>query len=107
MRKEAKEKIKKQVQRWKHPGGKLRRLGPASCSEAELLAIVIGHGSRSNPADEIALEIIDKYKNIGGLMGVSLEELMKIRGIKAVKATQIAAFFELTRRIIKHIEKEQ
>lgn len=93
--------------KWKHPGGKLRRLGAASCSEAELLAIVIGHGNSNKSAEEIAEEIIDKYKNIRGLMGISLEELMKIGGIHAVKATQIAALFELARRIVKHIEKEQ
>ena len=34
------------------------------------------------------------------------KELMEVEGIGAVKATQIAAVFELTKRIIRHIESE-
>lgn len=39
-------------------------------------------------------------------MGISLKELMLIKGLKDVKATQLAAVFEIARRIVKYLEKE-
>jgi len=30
----------KKLVTWNHPGGKFRRAGPSSCTEAELLAII-------------------------------------------------------------------
>lgn len=90
---------------WHHPGGKLRRLGASACSETELLAIILGAGSRGRPAVEIAQQIIDKYQRLPELMGVSIKELMETRGLKEVKATQIAAVFEIARRIVKYLEK--
>ncbi len=91
--------------KWNHPGGKFRRLGPGSCTEAELLAIVLGSGSRGKSANRIASEILDKYKNLAGMMGISLRDVMKIKGLKEVKATKLAAVFEIARRIVKHLEK--
>lgn len=100
-----KTKVEKSVL-WRHPGGKFRRNGPHTCSEAELLAIILGHGSRNKSAEVIAQEIIDKYGNLKNIMGMSLKELMKIKGVKAVSATRVAAVFEITKRIVKHLEKE-
>jgi len=91
---------------WHHPGGKLRRLGPASLTDTELLTVILGSGSSGRSAEEIAKEIIDKYYSISGLMGKSLGELMTIKGLKEVKATQIAAAFEAARRIIRTLERE-
>lgn len=91
---------------WRHPGGKFRRAGPSSCSEAELLAIILGSGSRGKSAEQIAGTILEKYGTISDLMGVSLKELMAVKGLKEVKATQIAAVFEVARRILKYLEKE-
>jgi len=76
---------------WSHAGGKFRRMGPASCKESELLAIVLGSGSRNKTAQQIADEILEKYHSLYGLMGISLKELMEIKGLKDVKATQLAA----------------
>ncbi len=91
---------------WKHPGGKLRRLGPSSLTDAELLTVILGSGSSGRSAQEIADEIIGKYYSLQGLMGKTISELMAIRGLKEVKATQIAAVFEAARRIIKALERE-
>lgn len=90
---------------WRHPGGKLRRVGPTECTDKELLAIIIGTGNKAVSAEETAQAIIDNYHSLTGLMGKSIKELMKIKGMKIVKATQIAAAFEIARRIIKSFEK--
>ena len=91
---------------WKHPGGKLRRLGPTSLTDTELLTVILGSGSSGRSAEEIAAEIIGKYYSLQGLMGKTISELMTIKGLKEVKATQIAAVFEVARRIVKALERE-
>lgn len=91
---------------WSHAGGKLRRIGPDSCTESELLAIILGSGVKSKTAQQIADEILEKHHSLYGLMGISLKELMQIKGLKDVKATQLAAVFEITRRIVKYLERE-
>ena len=91
---------------WKHPGGKLRRLGPTSLTDTELLTVILGSGSSGRSAVDIANEIINKYYSLPGLMGKSISELMAIKGLKEVKATQIAAVFEVARRIVKALERE-
>jgi DNA repair protein RadC len=91
---------------WKHPGGKLRRLGPAALTDTELLTVILGSGSSGRSAEEIAGEIISEYYSLPGLMGKPIGELMTIKGLKEVKATQIAAVFEVARRIVKALERE-
>ena len=91
---------------WRHPGGKLRRLGPTSLTDTELLTVILGSGSSGRSAEEIAAEIIGKYYSLPGLMGKTIGELMAIKGLKEVKATQIAAVFEVVRRIVKALERE-
>jgi len=91
---------------WKHPGGKLRRLGPTSLTDTELLTVIIGSGISGRSAEDIATEIIGKYYSLQGLMGKTIGELMTIKGLKEVKATQIAAVFEVARRIVKALERE-
>jgi DNA repair protein RadC len=90
---------------WKHPGGKLRRLGPQFCSEADLLAIILHSGANGRSAIDIASELIEKFGGLSGIKGKTLKELMKTKGLKATKATQIAAVYEITRRLLKDLER--
>ena len=91
---------------YKHPGGKLRRLGPSCCTDKELLAIIINSGTKNLTAEQIAEKLLDKFGMVYNFAGKMLNELMEVEGIGAVKATQIAAIFELTKRIIRHIESQ-
>ena len=91
---------------WKHPGGKFRRLGPDSCTESELLAIILGSGVKGKSAQNIADEILEKYHSLYGLMGISLKDVMQIKGLNEVKATQLAAVFEIAGRIVRYLERE-
>jgi DNA repair protein RadC len=91
---------------WKHPGGKLRRLGPTSLTDTELLTVILASGSSGRSAKDIANDIVSKYYSLPGLMGKTIGELMTIKGLKEVKATQIAAVFEVARRIVKALERE-
>lgn len=91
---------------YKHPGGKLRRLGANACSDKDLLAIILNTGTSKYSAEKISEMIFEKFGSLNNLMGKKLSELIEIKGIGEVKATQIAALFELTKRIIRNLETE-
>lgn len=92
-----------EISSWKHPGGKFLRLGPESCTESELLAILIGAGVPGKTAEQIAEEILHTYQSFKGLVNQPLEKLTRIKGLKRVKAIRIAAAFEIARRIVKEV----
>lgn len=81
------------------PREKLLTLGRQSLSDAELLAIVLGSGSRDETAVQLAQRMLaDNKHNINSLAKLSVNELKKYRGVGSVKAINIAAAFELGRR---------
>ena len=92
---------------WRHPGGKLLRLGPEYCTDEELLAIIISSGSPGMPAEKIAEEIIKEYQSFKGMVNQPIEKFYKIKGLKQVKIIRIAAAFEIARRIVNQIVKEK
>ena len=92
---------------WRHPGGKLRRLGPESCTDAELLAILIGSGGPGRSAEEIANEILKKFDSFKGLANQPFEKLYRIKNLKEVRVTRIAAAFEIARRIVRQVLEEK
>jgi len=94
------------AQRWHHPGGKLRDLGPETLTDAELLSILISSGIKGKPAERIAEEILERFGSFKGLANQPLEKLLDIRGIADVKIIRIAAAFEIARRIVNEILKE-
>jgi DNA repair protein RadC len=83
---------------WRHPGGKLLRAGPATLTEAELLAVIISAGTSKNPAEKIAEDLIARFHSFQGIAQQPLEELMKIDGLGQVKLCRIAAALEIGRR---------
>ena len=91
---------------FKHPGGKLRRLGASKCTEKDLLAIIISTGTKKFSAEQIAQNLLDKFGTVYDLQGKTLNEIMEVEGIGPIKVTQLAAVFELCKRIIRHIERE-
>jgi DNA repair protein RadC len=87
------------AQRWRHPGGKLRELGPETLSDAELLAILISAGIRGKPAEKIAEEILARFGSFKEMTHQPLKKLREIKGLGAVKIHRIAAALEIGRRM--------
>jgi len=92
------------------PYEKMEMYGPENLSNAELLAIIIKTGTKEETSISVAQRIlninenIDK-KNLRFLQELSIEEFMKIKGIGRVKAIQLKAIGELTKRISTPINK--
>lgn len=81
------------------PREKLLRSGPDFLSNAELLAIILRTGSKNQTAIRLAEELLSTLNGLQGLTDVSAEELMEITGIGQVKAAQLIALVELTKRV--------
>ncbi|MFA5573645.1 MAG: DNA repair protein RadC [Brumimicrobium sp.] len=81
------------------PREKLQIKGKHALSDAELLAIVIGSGTRRKSAVDIAKEILQSNgNNLYELGKMTRSELMSFSGIGEAKATGILAVLELGRR---------
>ncbi len=84
------------------PMEKFMTKGAFSVSDAELLAIILRSGTRDISAVELAGRILNcSEQGILGINNLSIQELLKIKGIGRVKAIQIKAIGELSRRLSK------
>lgn len=81
------------------PREKLRDKGKAALSDAELVAILIGSGSRDESAVSLCKRILANVdNNLSELGKLSIKQLMEFKGIGEAKAITIAAAMELGRR---------
>lgn len=81
------------------PREKLLKKGMVSLSDAEIIALLIGTGSRQESAVELSKRILKgSGHNLNELGKLSVHELQKYRGIGEAKAIAIAAALELGRR---------
>jgi len=79
------------------PREKLIQKGSSALNDAELLAVIIGRGTRGIGVLEIAREILNSCGSTG-LSSISLSDLETIRGVGIAKACQVLACVELGRR---------
>lgn len=81
------------------PREKLEAKGARTLSNAELLAILIGSGSKEESAVELCRKITQSVNNnLNQLAKLSISDLTKFKGIGAAKAINIIAAMELGRR---------
>jgi DNA repair protein RadC len=81
------------------PREKLLMKGRHSMSDAELLAILIGSGTKDETALDLAKRILSTvHDNLGELSRLGISDLMKIKGIGPARAIQITAALEMGKR---------
>ena len=81
------------------PREKLMLKGKQVLSDAELIAILIGSGSRNESAVELSKRILASVDNNLNVLGkLSIQQLMTFKGIGEAKAISIIAATELGRR---------
>jgi DNA repair protein RadC len=81
------------------PREKFLLKGKATLSDSELLAILIGSGSRNESAVQLCQRILaSSENNLNALGKMSVAQLMQFKGIGEAKAISIAAALELGRR---------
>jgi DNA repair protein RadC len=90
------------IPRWpknERPRERLLQDGPQHLTEAELLGILLGKGTRNKTAIDLARELLDRYESLQKLFSRSPSELTTVKGIGPAKAAILSAAFELVRRI--------
>jgi DNA repair protein RadC len=80
------------------PREKLMLKGIDALSDAELIAILIGSGSRNESAVDLSKRILASVDSLNSLAKLSLSQLMNFKGIGEAKAITIVAALELGRR---------
>lgn len=86
------------------PREKLLNYGSEALSDAELLAILLGSGTRERNVIELANDILKDHGGLAGLRRLTKDQLGAIKGIGPAKSTSILAAIELGRRFSKSIK---
>lgn len=81
------------------PRERLARRGAAGLSVPELIGLVWGSGSRSSGVTTMAEEALIRHDGLTGLAAATPAELEELPGVGPGKAAQLAAAFELGRRL--------
>lgn len=97
----------KEIPQSERPYEKLEMYGAQALSNAELLAIIIKSGTKEESSIVLAQKILSMQKNtqdsLRFLQDISIKEFISIKGIGKVKAIQLLAVCELTKRISRPI----
>lgn len=82
------------------PREKLARAGVTALGDTELVALVLGSGSRSRGALVVAQDVIAAAGGVHGLVKLGIEELDRIPGVGLTRAARVLAAVELGRRTL-------
>ena len=84
------------------PRERLLAHGPNSLGGSELLAVVLGAGSASGSAADLATRLLREHDTLANLARADPFELAMVPGIGRARAAQLAAAFELGRRSVSN-----
>ena len=84
------------------PYERFQALGAEALSDAELLAVILKNGTKELTSLDLARILLSRCQgNLLNLYELTYEELLKQKGIGPVKAIQLKAVAELSRRIAR------
>jgi len=72
----------------------------ASLADHELIAAVIGTGTRGKDVMELSLQLLRDFGGLHGILSRGIREIARARGMGLAKAIRVRAAFELGRRVI-------
>lgn len=84
------------------PRERLLKLGTEALSVQELLALILGRGTKGESVIMTAQKLLSKFGNLKNIASASIEELTQVKGIGLAKATQLKAALELSKRLEEH-----
>jgi DNA repair protein RadC len=90
----------KDLPKVERPREKLVQYGPEKLSNAELLAILLRSGTKSENVVELAGKILKSF-GTEKLPGLTFDDLKDYPGLGTAKACEIVACFELGKRLLK------
>jgi DNA repair protein RadC len=81
------------------PRERLLKLGSEALSAQEILALILGRGTKGESVMVISQKLVSRFGDLKAIANASVEELTQIKGIGPAKAAQIKAALELSRRL--------
>jgi DNA repair protein RadC len=82
------------------PREKLARVGAEALGDNELVALVLGAGTRGRGALMVAQDVIETAGDVRGLARMGIDELCRVPGVGATRAARLLAAVELGRRTL-------
>ncbi|MFD1018908.1 RadC family protein [Thalassobacillus hwangdonensis] len=89
----------KDVPKQDRPRERMLDLGPGHLSNQELLAILLGSGTKSESVMTVASRVLMHFEGLSLLKDASVEELTAIKGIGTAKAVLLLSALELGKRL--------
>lgn len=80
------------------PRERLKEVGVNNLTDKELLAIILKTGTKDKNVNDLALDILTKH-SLSQLKDITINDLIKIKGIGEVKAIEVITAIELGKRI--------
>lgn len=90
-----------QIPQEERPRERLLHHGPEGLSTAELIAIILGSGTRGKPVLHLAQELLSHFGSLTKLADASIEELCQFKGLGQAKAIQLKAAFSVGVKLSK------
>ena len=88
----------KELPDFDRPREKLEKLGPKALSNIELIAVLLGRGTRVKDVYQLSKEVLECVEN--DFEKLNFTTLMRINGVGKTHACQILAAFELSQRYL-------
>lgn len=89
----------KDVPKEDRPRERLQKLGSAHLSNQELIAILLGSGSRDESVMDLANRVLMHFEGLKLLQDATIEELTAIKGVGPAKGVLMLAAIELGKRM--------
>jgi DNA repair protein RadC len=85
------------------PREKLARAGVSALGDNELIAVLLGTGTRNRNALAVAHDVLELSGGVSGLPQLGMDELLRVSGVGRPRAARVLAAVELGRRAMSHV----
>lgn len=93
----------KDIPKEERPRERLIMYGADKLSNEELLMIILKTGTKNYSVKEVSLNLLKSINNINNLKNITLKKLTNIPGIGPIKAIELMAVIELSKRINEEV----
>jgi DNA repair protein RadC len=82
------------------PRERLLEVGPQALSDGELLAVLLGTGTREQDVTELARSLLSEWGGLPALLGSAPAELVRAKGLGPARVARLVAALEIGRRYL-------
>lgn len=87
--------------RSERPRERLLQTGPQALSDGELLAVLLGSGTREQPVAELARGLLSQWGGLAALLASTPAELARVKGLGPARIARLLAALEIGRRYLE------